>query len=140
MAASSVNFTHNLFACRQPENVHGDTIMLTYSSNYKDRQVLQVVRAYVRAPILRAYIRHMPGCRSFFHSKGKAVSPPCYCRNKICFHPCLRMNIFLSNYHFMIKYVSTMPETRVLPRLAHWVAVMTSLLYHECQPSLAAPG
>lgn len=45
-------------------------------------------RNYVNAIAQRPYIRHMPGCRSFFHSKGKTALPSCYCGKEICFHPC----------------------------------------------------
>lgn len=130
----------NLLVRKQLETVQGYTVRLTFSPNYKDRQVPDAVRDYVSAPDPRPYIRHMPGCRSFFHSKGKAVSPSCYCRNEICFHPCHRIKISVSNYHYMVTHVGTMSKTRVLRWLIHCVAVMRSLLYHECQPSIAAPG
>lgn len=108
-AASSVHFK---------ESVHSQTTQdgrrLSCSPNYKDHQVPEDVRDYVSAPVLRPYIRHMPGCRSFFHSKGKAVSPSCYCRNQIFFHPCHRIKISVANYHFIITHVGAMSETRVL--------------------------
>lgn len=129
----------NLFVRKQLETVQGYTVRLTFSPNYKDRQVPDAVRDYVSAPDPRPYIRHMPGCRSFFHSKGKAVSPSCYCRNEICFHPCHRIKISVSNYHYMVTHVGTMSKTRLLRWLIHCIAVMRSLLYHECQPSIAAP-
>lgn len=36
----------------------------------------------------RAYIRNFPGCRSFFHSKGKNGFSPPNCINKIGVHLC----------------------------------------------------
>jgi len=44
-----------------------------YSQDYKDRQILETRRMYVNVIGQRPYIRHIPGCRSFFRSKGKAA-------------------------------------------------------------------
>lgn len=50
----------------------------------RTRITVKTDATYVNVIVQRPYIRHIPGCRSFFHSKGKNALPSCSRGNKIC--------------------------------------------------------